>query len=79
VPEALPRASTGFDDYKHIIALTNQHPTLTPLVPQYQPDPSWTDGQCNRILKLNVVGFAKMGASQLCKILRSYPDATPDN
>lgn len=77
VPEAQLRAATGFDDYENI-ALTKFHPALAPLLPQYQPDPSWSNNT-SIFPNLNVVGLAKTGTSQLYKILTSHPDATPDN
>jgi hypothetical protein len=78
VPEAQHRAdSTGFDDYNNL-SLIKQHPALTPLLPAYQPDPSWSNNTA-MFPRLNVVGLAKTGTSQLYKILTNHPDAVADN
>jgi hypothetical protein len=74
VQSARLRATTGFQDYDSI-ALTTHHPALTPLLPQYQPEVSWSSSNTSSFPNLNVVGLAKTGTSQFYKILTSHPDA----
>jgi hypothetical protein len=76
-PEAQRRVDTGFNDYNNL-ALMKEHPALIPLLPQYQPDPSWSNNT-SMFPRLTVVGLAKTGTSQLYKILTNHPDAVKDN
>ena len=63
------------DPYPHI-QLIREHTALMPLLPQYQPDPSWHSHAA--MADLNVVGMAKAGTSQLYKILTDlHPDTRP--
>ena len=71
VAQARTRSQTGFDDYREI-ALITDHPALTPLLPKYQPDPTWRSDRS--FPDLNVVGLAKTGTSQLYKILTQHAD-----
>jgi hypothetical protein len=69
---AVERAARG--PFKVTETRRKPHPGLSPMAPQFQPDPAWRQ---SKFPDINIVGLAKGGTSQLYKILVSHPETIP--